>query len=706
LPEAERLLATLDPEQREVALALEGPVRVLAGAGTGKTRAITHRIGYGVLSGAYSPTEVLAVTFTTRAAGELRDRLARLGAPGVQARTFHSAALRQARYFWPQVYGAELPQLAPSKLPIVGEAASRLGISTAQDVLRDLASEIEWAKVTNVRPDSYAHLAARAGRQVAGHDLAEVAKLFEVYEEVKQRRSRIDMEDLLLCAAAVLSQEEQVAAAVRRQYHWFVVDEFQDVSPIQTALLDLWLGERRELCVVGDPAQTIYSFAGASSGPLLEFPRQHPGTTTITLSRNYRSTPQILAAANAVMAARRRGSAVQLRPTRPAGTAVTFSGHSDEVSEAAAVARAISRLVDAGVPAADVAVLFRVNAQSEAYEEALAAASVPYVVRGADRFFDRPEVKQAITLLRGAGRSGDHAGSGLVETVSAVFSSMGWSASPPAGRGRARDQWESLRALVLLTEELASADTALDLGGLVATLQARADAQHAPVADGVTLATLHAAKGLEWPHVFLVGMHEGTMPITYARDDAAIEEECRLLYVGMTRARDGLALSWAAARTPGGRGSREASRFLEPLVDPQSRASGVRSAAGRGSSRRTMQSCRVCGRPLIDPRERKLGRCADCPSSYDEDLFEALREWRRGRASAEKVPAYCVFTDATLTALAEVRPSDVTELVGVPGVGKAKIDKYGADILQLCGSNHPAVEAFEGRSATSSKKLR
>jgi DNA helicase-2/ATP-dependent DNA helicase PcrA len=603
------------------------------------------------------------------------------------------------------VYGAELPQLAASKLPLVGEAASRLGMSTAQDALRDLASEIEWAKVTNVGPDSYARLAARAGRQPAGHDLAEVAKLFEVYEEVKQRRSRIDMEDVLLCAAAVLSQEERVAAAVRRQYHWFVVDEFQDVSPIQTALLDLWLGGRSELCVVGDPAQTIYSFAGASSEPLLEFPRRYRGTTTITLDRNYRSTPQILAAANAVMAARRRRSSVQLRSTRSSGAEVTFTGHPDEVSEASTVAGAIGRLVGGGVPASDVAVLYRVNAQSEAYEEALAAASVPYVVRGADRFFDRPEVKQAITLLRGAARSGDHAGSGLVETVSAVFSSMGWSASPPVGRGRTRDQWESLQALVGLSAELTAADPALDLGGLVAALQARADAQHAPTADGVTLATLHAAKGLEWPHVFLVGMHEGTMPITYARDDEAVEEECRLLYVGMTRACDGLAVSWAAARAPGGRGSREASRFLDPLIAPHSRAAGARPAAGRGSRRRGMQPCRVCGRPLIDPRERKLGRCADCPSSYDEELFEALRGWRRARAADEKVPAFCVFTDATLTALAETRPSDLAGLIRVPGVGTAKIDKYGADILQLCGTNHPVEDGSEGRSATSSKNL-
>jgi DNA helicase-2/ATP-dependent DNA helicase PcrA len=480
-----------------------------------------------------------------------------------------------------------------------------------------------------------------------------------------------------------------VAAAVRRQYRWFVVDEFQDVSPIQTALLDLWLDGRGEVCVVGDPAQTIYSFAGASARPLLDFPKGHQGTTTITLDRNYRSTPEILTAANAMMRVR-RSAAVELRATREAGPEATFVGHPDEVAEAEAVVAQICQRMEAGAAAADIGVLFRINAQSEVYEEALAEAGVPYVVRGADRFFDRPEVRQALTLLRGAAKSGEHAGAAVTEAVTAVFSSMGWSSTPPDGRGSTRDQWESLQAIVGLAEEL-SLDPSLDLPGLVRALQARAEAQHAPTADGVTLTTLHAAKGLEWPHVFLVGVHEGTMPITYARDEEAIEEERRLLYVGMTRARDTLAVSWAAARTPGGRGSRGPSRFLDPLVrQPGSTTGGAGSTRGRRSAKRGMQACRVCGRALIDPKERKLGRCLDCPSSYDEALFEELRQWRRERAAEEDVPAYCVFTDATLTALAEVRPSDTGELVRVPGVGKVKIDKYGADILRLCGTNRPA----------------
>ena len=273
---ADDLLNALDPEQREVAMALRGPVRVLAGAGTGKTRAITHRIAYGVAAGVYNPMEVLAVTFTTRAAGEMRTRLRTMGASSVQARTFHSAALRQVRYFWPKVYGGEPPQLTASKIPVVAGAARRNRVEVNQATLRDLASEIEWSKVSNVRPDDYERLAPGRGREVSGLDAATVARVFASYEELKREQGRMDMEDVLLCAAALLSEDERVAAEVRRQYKWFVVDEFQDVSPIQSALLDLWLGGRNEICVVGDPAQTIYSFAGARASYLTEFPDEVP----------------------------------------------------------------------------------------------------------------------------------------------------------------------------------------------------------------------------------------------------------------------------------------------------------------------------------------------------------------------------------------------------------------------------------------------
>ena len=685
-PSADELLAALDPEQRQVASALQGPVRVLAGAGTGKTRAITHRIAYGVASGVYNPMEVLAVTFTTRAAGEMRGRLRALGAGGVQARTFHSAALRQARYFWPRVYGGELPQLTESKLGLIGNAARRNRVETDQATLRDLASEVEWAKVSNVRPDDYVRVATQRGRSVTGQDAATVARVFATYEDVKRDQGRMDMEDVLLCAAALLAEDERVAAEVRRQYKWFVVDEFQDVSPIQSALLDLWLGGRDDLCVVGDPAQTIYSFAGANASYLTDFPRRFARTTSIELVRNYRSSPQVVAAANKLLAG--TGSAgVQLRAQRDGGPEVGFAEHPDEVAEAEQVAAEILALTQDGTPPREIAVLFRINAQSEAYEEALAARGIPYVIRGAARFFDRPEVKQAVTLLRGNARSGAADGGVLVDEVRAVLAGMGWSPEAPTGRGNVRDRWESLQAIVSQAEDFAAAapdDVPATLSGFVEDLDRRAQEQHAPVAEGVTLATLHAAKGLEWDNVFLVGMQEGTMPIVYAEGPAAVEEERRLLYVGMTRARRRLHVSWALARNPGSRASRKPSRFLTGLR-PQVASDTAPERSSR--KRKGVAHCRTCGKPLASTAERKVGRCEDCPATYDEELFERLRAWRIERAQEEKVPAYVVFTDLTLQAIAEVKPADPVALRRINGVGESKMSKYADDVLAVVAAD-------------------
>ena len=667
------LLDALDPEQREVAEAVRGPVRVLAGAGTGKTRAITHRIAHGVATGIYAPTEVLAVTFTTRAAGEMRGRLHRLGAPGVQARTFHSAALRQLRWFWPTTYGGELPTLTESKLAMVAGAARRLRVQTDQALLRDLASEIEWAKVSNVGPDDYAAVADRRGRAVSGVDHETVGRLFAGYEEVKRSQARMDMEDVLLLTAGMLAEEERVAAQVRAQYKWFVVDEFQDVSPIQSALLDLWLGGRDEICVVGDPAQTIYSFAGADASYLRDFPRKFAGTTSVELSRNYRSSPEVVDAANAVLAGS-ESTSVRLRAQRPSGPKVRYTPAADEVAEADAVADAAGVLIRGGTPASKIAVLFRINAQSEAFEEALASRGLPYVVRGATRFFERPEVRQAVTLLRGAVRSDDESAP-LLDLLRATLAGMGWTTEAPTTRGQTRDRWESLQALMTMAEE-AGEMTATDF---VADLDRRAAEQHAPAAGGITLATLHAAKGLEWDAVYLAGMHDGAMPLMHATTDAEVEEERRLLYVGMTRAREHLVVSWAAARTPGGRGNRQPSRFLQSLLPAEARA-----ASAKPKQRRAVH-CRECGKPLSSAAEKKRGRCADCPASYDEELFERLRVWRKETADEESVPAFVVFTDATLQLIAEQRPTSPAALLRISGVGPAKLERYGDALLGVVG---------------------
>ena len=681
---ADDLLRALDDEQREVATALQGPVRVLAGAGTGKTRAITHRIAYGVATGVYDPAQVLAVTFTTRAAGEMRTRLRDMDAARVQARTFHSAALRQVRYFWPKVYGGAPPELTQSKIPVVAVAARRNRLDVTQALLRDLASEIEWSKVSNVRPDDYARIAPQRRRDVSGLDPATVARVFAGYEELKREQGRMDMEDVLLIGAALLSEDERVAAEVRRQYRWFVVDEFQDVSPIQSALLDLWLGGRDEICVVGDPAQTIYSFAGAQASYLTDFTTRFPGSTSVELVRNYRSTPQVIEAANTLL--KDSGtSGVRLRAQRETGAALSWREATDEVQEAQAVAAEVTRLRDAGVPLREMAVLFRINAQSEAFEEALTASGISYVIRGAARFFERQEVRQALALMRGEVRAGEQASDGVVERVTAVLGAMGWSERAPETRGQARDRWESLQALVSQAVTFAEGEVAPTLAGFVAELDRRAHEQHAPVAEGVTLATLHAAKGLEWDAVFLCGMQEGSMPITYADTPAAVEEERRLLYVGITRARLHLWVSWSLARNPGGQARRKPSRFLAGLR-PESvtdRAEG--SGGSPGSRRRSKKAavCKQCQRPLASSRERNRGYCAECPVPYDEELFETLRTWRKEQAEAQSVPAFVVFSDATLEALAEVRPTDRRALQSINGIGAAKLERYAEDLLAL-----------------------
>ncbi|MFC7504326.1 ATP-dependent DNA helicase UvrD2 [Nocardioides sp. CPCC 206347] len=681
----EQLLSALDPEQRAVAETLRGPVRVLAGAGTGKTRAITHRIAHGVQAGVYAPSEVLAVTFTTRAAGELRQRLRTLGAPGVQARTFHSAALRQLRYFWPHVYGTELPVLTESKIPMIAGACRNIGVRGDQALLRDLASEIEWAKVSNVGSDVYARIAPTKGRSIDGHSASDIARVFAAYEEVKRDQGRMDMEDVLLLTAGVLAGDERVAAQVRRQYKWFVVDEFQDVSPLQSALLDLWLGGRDELCVVGDPAQTIYSFAGADATYLRDFPKRYAGTTSIELVRNYRSTPQIVEVANRLLAGT-PSAGVDLRSQQATGSAVRYVGEPDEVAEAASVADRIAKLHRAGTSYGEMAVLFRINAQSETFEDALTDRGIPYVVRGAARFFDRREVREAVTRLRGAARSGDADSGPWLDIVKAVLASMGWTAAPPTSRGQVRDRWESFQALVDQSEEFSTEDgIEASMTTFVADLERRASEQHAPTADGVTLATFHAAKGLEWDAVFCCGVQDGTLPFVYASQEGAppgaVEEERRLLYVGMTRARQDLMVSWAAARNPGQAARRQPSRFLVPML-PEAQ----RPQANRRPTK--VARCRECLQPLASAAEKKRGRCSHHPMRYDEALFERLKAWRleTARESGEDgkpLPAYVVFTNATLELIAEHKPATMAALASISGVGETKIERYGEAVLAV-----------------------
>jgi ATP-dependent DNA helicase UvrD/PcrA len=691
---SEAVLDALDPEQRAVAEAVRGPVCVLAGAGTGKTRAITHRIAHAVLTGIVSPQRVLAVTFTTRAAGELRTRLRALGAPGVQARTFHAAALRQLTYFWPRVIGGEPPKIIESKIGLVADAARACRLSYGRPELRDIAGEVEWAKVTQTRPEDYAAAVALAARK-APVDAVDVARVYTMYETLRRERNLLDFEGMLELTVAVLADHPEVASQVREQYRYFVVDEYQDVNPLQKLLLDTWVGDRDDLCVVGDPNQTIYSFTGATPAYLLGFPDEHPGATVVRLVRDYRSTPQVVSLANDVLGragAAARGPALRLVAQRADGPAPVFNEYDDEVAEADDVARQARKLIESGVPAGEIAVLFRTNAQSENFEQALAEAGIPYVLRGAERFFDRPAVREAMVRLRGAARAGADAetdGMGLVATVRHVLSGIGFTDKPPEGTGAARERWESLAALAQLAEtfaresgtESAAASGPAGLAEFIAELEERAAAQHAPPLEGVTLASLHAAKGLEWDAVFLAGIVDGTVPIIHAETPAQVEEERRLLYVGVTRAREHVALSWALARAPGGRKARRPSRFLDGLAPQTATPSPGRVERTRRRGASGPQPCRVCGRPLTAALERKLGRCEGCPSDMDEALYARLKAWRTEVSREQKVPAYVVFTDATLQAIAEHRPATAEQLSGIPGVGAVKLERYGPAVL-------------------------
>ncbi|HEY1530256.1 MAG TPA: ATP-dependent helicase [Galbitalea sp.] len=546
----DELLAGLDEQQRQAAESLLGPVVLLAGAGTGKTRAITHRIAYGVATGVYSPGRVMALTFTARSAGELRSRLRSLGAGGVSARTFHASALSQLGFFWPQVVGGTAPKLLDSKGRAIGHAAETLRLKLDTASLRDAAAEIEWRKVSRLSLDQY----ASANRTLPPSlSVEKMVDLQRAYETIKDERKQIDFEDVLLVTAGMIESEPRVAQQVREQYRFFVVDEYQDVSPLQQELLSLWLGERNDVCVVGDASQTIYTFAGATPDYLLGFPSLYDEATVIRLEQNYRSTPAIVDAANRIMQGRAGALDLHAAPGATVGPAPVVSAHPDDRAEARAIAGTIRAEIDAGTAPESIAILYRINVQSAVLEAALGDAGVPSVIRGSTRFFDQREVKEAIMLLKGA--SVNTRPEPLFQTVSDVLRSLGWTQDPPAGQGAVRERWDSLNALMGLVDEAPAGTT---LKEFVAELLERQSGQHEPTMSAVTLATLHSAKGLEWDSVFIAGVSEGLLPFAYAKTESAIEEERRLFYVGITRARRRLRLSWAGP-------NRQPSRFLADL---------------------------------------------------------------------------------------------------------------------------------------------
>jgi DNA helicase-2/ATP-dependent DNA helicase PcrA len=651
-------------------VAVHGPVRILAGAGTGKTRTITHRTAYALASGEVPASAVLTVTFTRRAAGELRDRLRHLGVPPVQASTFHAAALRQLGYFWPRVHGEALPPLLDRRLPTVARAATRvLRRSLPPGQLSDITSEVDWAKASLVPAARYAQ-AARRTRREAPLEPDTIADIFDAYEALKG--DQLDFDDLLTRAAQLLWEDEGVGSEFRARYRWFSIDEYQDTSPAQQQLLEAWLGDQAagspELCVVGDVSQTIYTFAGADADHLLDFERRYPDAATVRLVRDYRSTPQVVDVANRVLDAARGPSArlaIRLVGQRPAGPSPRLEQYASDEDEASAVAERVAALLGQGIPAREIAVLVRTNARAEVYEEALDSLSIPYVLRGATWFFDRPEVRSVLGQLRRRALT-EHGERPAQEAVGTLLAGLGHGDEPPRGE-TARQRWESIDSLARMAAGEDAAD--LTLREWVALMTARAAAGHSPADDAVTVATLHAAKGLEWDAVFVVGVSEGRLPIRFAETPAEIEEERRLFYVGVTRAREHLWVSWA--RTP--------SRFLDGLRPRE--VVGRTSPRAGGGSRRSRGPGRA-GHP---------GTAGSTPAvpltESQKALLDQLREWRLTVSRAANTPAFTVFTDATLAGIATSRPTTVPALLAVKGVGPAKAERYGDAVLDIVASS-------------------
>ena len=534
----DEILAALDPDQRAVALASRGPVCVIAGAGTGKTRAITHRIAYAAAIGTMDPQKVLALTFTAKAAGEMRARLRSLGVPTVAARTIHSAALKQLLYFWPSVFGGRTPDLMTTKTGFLTEAINRAGLSdsvraTNRELMRDIASEIEWAKVSQVAPSDYVDEISK--RMQKPRVLPEqIVQIYTAYESIKKQELAIDFEDVLLLCAAMLEEEREVRERVQDQYRYFTIDEYQDVSPVQQRLINAWLGKRNDICVVGDPAQTIYSFAGATPVFLNTFTQRFPDAEVIRLSTGYRSTPEITFAANALL--RHGAMGQELVAQNEHGTQPSVVGYSDEAAEVNGVLSEITELLSTGTPPHEVAILARTNSQLKSVERAMQKVNLPYQVRSTERFFDRREVRDFLSEVRKASVIPAQ-GQGWIDELRTL--------AQPYLTGEAID---GIAALLHLARELDGDEnfTPKTLRGYLREVEDRVQQNNPPTMPVVTLATLHAAKGLEWERVFLIGASEGQLPVS----DASIDEERRLFYVGITRAKADLHISYRKSPSP------------------------------------------------------------------------------------------------------------------------------------------------------------
>jgi DNA helicase-2/ATP-dependent DNA helicase PcrA len=655
------LLAGLNEAQREAAVAVSGPIAIIAGAGTGKTRVVSHRAAYAAATGAMDEQRMLLVTFTEKAATEMSERVRALGLTRATARTFHSAALAQLRHFWPRTHDAPMPEVVADKWRLVAPLARDLPGGYRFTPTKDLIDEIEWAKSRRLTPEAYPSALASAAVRTPPIPVELVVRVYRGYERAKARRGLIDFDDILIELVDLLEGDPTARGQVHQRYAWFTVDEFQDTTPLQARLLELWVGERSDLCVVGDEDQTIYSFAGASPEHLRGFAERHPGARVIALVENHRSSPQVLDLANRLLAS--AGRAKRLIATRPAGPEPQVRTFATDEAERTELARRVGALIADGVKATEIAVLVRLNAQLAPIEDAFMRADLPYEVRG-QRFFDRTEIRGAVDRVRRL--APELQGEELVAAAADAWRShLGFEGDGAAATqgSEARERQAALATLLAIVREAAG-----DRDAVLTELTRRAEAERSSDGKGVQLLTLHRAKGLEWDAVFLPSLEEGLLPVAQAVDDPdALEEERRLLYVGITRARTHLTLSWAQQRagTSGKLQRRTMSRFLRPLVGAAPAVAGAPARTRAPASQRTIDSPDVAAR------------------------IEALKDWRRDRARADGVPAYVILHDATLAAIAEARPTNESGLLAIPGFGPAKLEKYGAEILTVVRSDAP-----------------